>query len=61
LSQDFVVESALLVCAAVILTVALYYVLKTLDPFIDANALQQSEFLDGFDPKYIVLASKLSL
>jgi hypothetical protein len=60
LSPHFLVESALLVCAAVILTVTFYYVLKRLGPFIDANALEQAEFLDRFDPKYVDVAILVS-
>jgi len=54
------IECALLLCAAVLATVMLYYMLKKLEPLLDANALAQANFLDTFESKYVDLAVVLS-
>ena len=55
----------MLVCLATIATVAFYYALKKLVPFIDASAQAQARFLDTLNAKYadaaILFSAALSL
>jgi Spermine/spermidine synthase domain len=64
-SGSFVADIILLVCLATGSTVAFYYALKKLVPFIDASAQAQARFLDTLDVKYadaaILFAAALSL
>jgi spermidine synthase len=64
-SAGFFFKASLLVCAAVLAAVALYYVLKKFQAFLDRDALLQAEFLDISDPRYvdvaIVVSAALSL
>ena len=59
------IENFLLLCLAVAVTVGLHYLLKRLQPFLDANASAQARFLDTLDPKYvdaaIIASAALSL
>ena len=55
-SPAFLLEAALLVCGAALVMVVLYYVLKKLEPVLDANALAQAQFLDSLDLRYVDLA-----
>ena len=49
-------EGALLGAAALIATWALFYLLRKLEPLLNANALAQAQFLDKLDPRYVDLA-----
>src|ERR1039458_3038063 len=64
-SGSFVAQFILLVCLATIATVAFYYALKKLVPFIDDSALAQARFLDTPNAKYadaaILFSAALSL
>ena len=51
-----VLEGALLGAAALIATWALFYLLRKLEPLLDANALAQAQFLDTLDPRHVDLA-----
>ena len=51
-----VLEGALLGAAAVIATWALFYLLRKLEPLLNANALAQAQYLDKLDPRYVDLA-----
>src|ERR1700730_2928053 len=48
-----VLEGALLGAAALIVTWALFYLLRKLEPLLNANALAQAQFLDKLDPRYV--------
>jgi spermidine synthase len=52
----FLLESLLRAGAALGATAALYYVLRKLEPVLDANALAQTQFLDTLDARYVDLA-----
>jgi spermidine synthase len=58
-------EATVLVCGALITMAAFFYLLRMLEPTLDANALAQSEFLDGLDIQYvdraILISAALSL
>ena len=64
-SGSLMANGILLVCVAALTTVALYYAVKKLVPFIDGNAQAQARFLDTLNPKYagtaILFAAALSL
>jgi hypothetical protein len=64
-SGSLVAQGILLVCLATIATVAFYYALEKLLPFIDASALAQTRFLDTLNAKYadaaILFSAALSL
>jgi len=64
-SGSFVGQVILLLCLAAIATVAFYYGLKKLVPFIDDSALAQATFLDTLNVKYadaaILFSAALSL
>ncbi len=64
-SGSFAVKAILLVCLATIVTVAFYYLLKKLVPFIEASAQAQATFLDTLNAKYadaaIFFSAALSL
>jgi spermidine synthase len=64
-SGSFVATGFLPVCLATIATVAFYYALKKLVPFIDASAQAQARFLDTLNAKYadaaILFSAALSL
>jgi hypothetical protein len=64
-SGSFVANGILLVCVAALVTVALYYALNRLVPFIDGSAEAQARFLDTLNPKYagaaILFSAALSL
>ena len=64
-SGSFVAQGILLICLAAIATVAFYYALKKLVPFIDNSALAQARFLDTLNAKYadaaILFSAALSL
>src|ERR1700719_3564862 len=51
-----VLEGTLLGAAALIATGALFYLLRNLEPLLNANALAQAQFLDKLDPRYVDLA-----
>src|SRR6202043_2910637 len=51
-----VLEGVLLGAAALIATWALFYLLRKLEPLLNANALAQAQFLDKLDPRYVDLA-----
>jgi drug/metabolite transporter (DMT)-like permease len=51
-SGSFVGKGILLVCLATIATVAFYYAMKKLVPFIDASAQAQARSLDTLNAKY---------
>lgn len=53
-------EGALLTCGALVATAALFYVLRKLEPILDANALAQSQFLDTLDARYVDAAIAFS-
>ena len=55
-SPAFVFEGAMLLAAAGVASLALYYLLRKLEPFLDADALAQAHFLDTLNPKYVDLA-----
>lgn len=59
-SAAFFLKASLLACAAVIAAVALYYLLKKFQTFLDRDALLQAEFLDTSDPKYVDIAIVVS-
>jgi hypothetical protein len=58
--RAFLLESALLTCGALVATLALFYVLRKLEPILDANALEQVQFLDTLDTRYVDLAIAFS-
>ncbi len=62
---SFVAQGLGLVCLAMILTVAFYYALKRVLPFIDAGSSAEASFLDSLDAKYtdvaILFSAALSL
>src|SRR5271154_5497698 len=64
-SGSFVAQVISLVCLAAIATVAFYYALKKLLPFIDDSALAQARSLDTLNAKYadaaILFSAALSL
>lgn len=64
-SPGFLLTGTLLVGVSVVAAVALYYLLKKLERFLDDDALLQAGFLDTSDPKYvdvaIVFSAALSL
>lgn len=64
-SGSFVATGFLPVCLATIATVAFYYALKKLVPFIDASAQAQARYLDTLNAKYadaaILFSAALSL
>jgi spermidine synthase len=64
-SFGFFVEAVLLVSGAIVVTLALRYALRRLEPFLDASAAAQARFLDTLKSKYvdvaIVSAAALSL
>jgi len=53
---QFLIEAALLVGAALVATAVLYYMLKKMAPFLDANSLAQAHYLDNLDQKYVDVA-----
>src|ERR1700681_1711718 len=55
-SASFVVEVTLLIGLAILASVAFYYALKKIGPFIDSNAQEQARFLDGLNPKWADVA-----
>jgi spermidine synthase len=55
-SAGFWVEAVLLMGAVIAGTVAFRYVLKKLEPFLDANALAQARFLDTLKSEYVDIA-----
>jgi SAM-dependent methyltransferase len=59
-SPAFLVKTTLLAVLAILAAIALYYILRKLQPFLDCDALQQAAFLDTFDPKYVDLAIVVS-
>ncbi len=48
--------SVLIVCAAVVVTALVRYFLKKAEPYLDASANEQSEFLSTIPPKYVDVA-----
>jgi hypothetical protein len=52
-SGSFMANGILLVCVAALMTVALYYGLKKLVPFVEGSAQAQARFLDTLNPKYV--------
>jgi hypothetical protein len=56
----FLLESALLACGALVAIVALFYVLRKLEPILDANASAQTQFLDTLDSRYVDVAIAFS-
>ena len=54
--RALVLEGALLGAAAVIATWGLFYLLRRLEPLLNANALAQTQYLDKLDPRYVDLA-----
>ena len=64
-SAAFVLKGCLLTGVAVAAAIALYYLLKKLERFLDADAVLQARFLDTLDLKYadlaIVISAALSL
>ena len=65
LVDSFAAQGILVVCLATIVTVAFYYALKKLVPFIEASAQAQAMFLDTLNAKYadaaILFSAALSL
>jgi len=59
-SVGFFVKALLLVCAAVVVTVAFRYALRKLEPFLDANALVQGRFLDTLKSEHVDIAIMFS-
>ena len=55
-SPATVAKAALFICLAVVASVALYYLLKKFESFIDANSMAQARFLDSIGPKYVDVA-----
>lgn len=55
-SARYVVEILLIICVAVVFTVAVRYVLRRLKPFLDASAIAQARFLDTLNPEYVDIA-----
>jgi hypothetical protein len=51
-----VLEGALLGAAALLATWALFYLLRKLEPLLNANALAQAQYLDKLAPRYVDLA-----
>jgi len=64
-SFGFFFEAVLLVGGAIVVTMALRYALRRLEPFLDASAAAQARFLDTLNSKYvdvaIVFSAALSL
>ncbi len=64
-SPGFLVKAALMGCAVLMATAAVYYLLKRLEPLIDVGAQEQARFLDKLDLRYvdvgIVTAAAVSL
>ena len=56
----FLLEGTLLSCGALVAIVTLFYVLRKLEPILDANAAAQTQFLDTIDSRYIDVAIALS-
>ena len=52
----FLFEAALLACATLIVVAALFYLLRKIEPALDANAAAQTRFLDTLDIRYVDLA-----
>ena len=52
----FLIESSLLAAGTLVAIAALFYVLRQLEPVLDANALAQTQFLDALAPRYVDLA-----
>ena len=51
-----VLEGALLGAAALVATWALFYLLRKLEPLLNANALAQAQYLDKLDSRHVDLA-----
>src|SRR4051812_19582642 len=64
-SGSFMATAAFQVCLATAATVAFYYALKRLAPFIDSSSRAQARFLDTMNVKYadaaILFSAALSL
>ena len=56
----FLFEAALLGCAALIAVVALFYLLRRLEPALNADACAQARYLDTLDIRYVDLAIAFS-
>src|SRR3989440_11036759 len=56
----FLFEAALLACATLIVVAALFYLLRKIEPALDANAAAQTRFLDTLDIRYVDLAITFS-
>ena len=55
-SFGFFVEVVLLMGGATVVTLALRYALRRLEPFLDASAVAQARFLDTLNSKYVDVA-----
>lgn len=64
-SPAFLFKAGLLLAAGLFACIAIYYLLKALEHFLDADAQMEAYFLDTLDPKYvdvaIVFSAALSL
>jgi hypothetical protein len=59
-APGLLLEAAGLSCGAVLVLWGLYWILRKLEPWLESNALAQSQFLDTFDSRYVDLAIVLS-